>query len=424
MPLLGSLPWPLAAQAAEQAASTLAGRISATQDPEQLYALALAALAADQPRLASQALERVVALQPRFAGAWLDLALATYRSGDPAAALEHLEYLRGQFSVPPALAAQMDYWQSIWQNAPQAAEPPGWQGEVLFGFGRDSNANTGLAHPQITLSLPTGRALFEVDKAYRPHPDRYGLLSLTLGGPAQALGAGRISPVLLLRGKQLAREGGFSSLDLQSGLLYQRAAAGQGQAAGRWQAHLLARHYRLGGQTLFGGLRLAAQRSQPWHGCQASGGAEVETRWHQRVPSLGGALYSASASLGCRLPGNGSLSATVKAGFEQARQGRPGGDNHSTELTVRYEQPLSASQSLQASWQTGRTADRHGYSPLLEDNAIRRVRRQALSLGLRQAITRQWDARLSYEYSWQRANLPLFEQQGSAFQFGLAYQFD
>ena len=61
---------------------------------DQLYPLALRALAANQPELARQALERVVSLQPHFAGAWLDLALATYRSGDAAAAVEHLEYLR------------------------------------------------------------------------------------------------------------------------------------------------------------------------------------------------------------------------------------------------------------------------------------------------------------------------------------------
>ncbi len=413
--------------------SQLTQQINASHNPDQLYQLALSALAANQPELARQALERVLSLKPGFAGAWLDLALATYRSGDAAAAVEHLEYLRSQFTLPPALATQVDHWLGLWQNAPPAAATPGWQGEILLGLGYDSNANTGLARLQIPLSLATGSTLFDVDKAYLPRADRFALLAVTLGGPAWALGPGRINPVLLLRSKQLAHEGDFSTLDLQPGLVYQQPA-GQGAGnSGNWQANLLARHYRLGGQALFNGLRVAVQRNQPWHTlahtCQGTGGIEAEARRHQRITNLGGTLYSVSAALACPLPGNdhkghkGNLSATLKVGFEQARLDRPGGNNRSAELIVRYEQPLSATQSLQASWQIARSADQTGYSPLLEDNATRRLQRQTLSLGLRQTLTRAWEARLNFEYFQQRANLPLFEQQGSLLMVGLAWRF-
>lgn len=400
---------------------------------DQLYPLALRALAANQPELARQALERVVSLQPHFAGAWLDLAIATYRSGDAAAAVEHLEYLRSQFTLPPVLAAQVAQWLSLWQSAPSAAAPPGWQGEIQLGAGYDGNANTGLTRLQIPLSLPSGDTLFDVDKAYQPRTDRFALFALTLAGPAWSLGPGRLNPVLLLRSKQLAQESDFSTFDLQPGLVYQQPAgqgADAGTPAGNWQANLLAQHYRLGGQTLFNGLRLALLRNQPWHICLGTGGTEIDARRHQRIPTLGGTLYSVSAGLSCPLPSHSdsapkaTLGATLKLGAEQAREGRAGGNNRSAELIVRYEQPLSATQSLQATWQIARTADQAGYSPLLENNAPRQLQRQTLSVGLRQTLTPAWEARLNFEYFQQRANLALFEQQGSLLMLSLGWRFE
>lgn len=418
---------PLAAHPAgpdgEPDASALASRISATQDPEQLYSLALSALAADQNELARQTLERVVTSQPRFAGAWLDLAIATYRSGDAVAAVEHLEYLRSQFTMPAALAAQVDYWTRLWQipviPAPLAARS-GWHGQIRLGAGFDNNANAGLANEQIALSLPIGSTVFDVDSAYLPRASQFGLLGISANGPTLALGEGRLSPVVVLRVKQLRQENDFSTLDFQPGLMYQQPTA----ADGSWQANLFAQHYRLGGQALFNGVRLAAQRSQPWHTCHWSGAAELETRRQQLVPNLGGTLLSFSAGLGCRMSGDANLSATLKSGFEQARFDRAGGNNRSAELTLLYDQPLSESQSLQASWQLSHTGDLAGYSPLMQDNAARHLHRQALALSLRQALSRQWDARLSYEYFAQDSNLPLFQQQGQLIMLGLAYQFN
>lgn len=370
-------------------------------------------------------MERVVAGKPRFAGAWLDLAIATYRSGDAAAAVEHLEYLRSQFTVPPALAGRIDYWQQLWQLPPApapapGAAPAGWQGQIRLGLGFDSNANAGLANEQIALSLPSGSAIFDVDSAYLPRPSQFALLGISASGPALALGAGRLNPVILLRVKQLRQESDFSTIDFQPGLMYQQPAADNGS----WQASLFAQHYRLDGQALFNGLRLSAHRSQPWHTCRWSGGGELEARRHQLVPNLGGTLLSLSAGLGCSLSGGANLNATLKTGFEQARLDRPGGNNRSTDLTLIYDQPLSASQSLQASWQLSNTGDTQGYSPLMQDNAVRQIRRQALALGLRQAIGREWEAHLSYEHFQQYSNLPLFQQQGQLVMLGLAYQFN
>lgn len=411
---------PLSAFTAELEESDLEIRIKATQDIDQLYALAIKALADERPELAIEALERVIAARPRFAGAWLDLALASYRSGDPVAALEHLEYLRSQFSLPLALAAQVDYWHRLWQSPQQAPAQLGWQGEVILGLGYDTNANAGLDSRQMPLSLPGGSAMFEVDKKFQPRADVFSLFGLTTWGPPRAVAAGRLNPILLLRSKQLFHEGEYSTLDLRPGLLYEQATG----EAGSWQLSVFAQHYRLGGDGLFNGLRIATQRNQTWRSCLWAAGVEIEARQHQRVTNLGGTIFGLNGSLGCRVLNNGNLSATLRTGYEQAHGDRPGGDNRGSEIFVLYDQPIDATRRVQASWQYTVINDQEGYSPLLENNAARSQRRQLIAISLRQALGREWELRLNFERLEQNANLSLFEQSGVVTMLGLARRFE
>ena len=407
--LLAPLLWPLAGATAE--AEGTGG-----SEVEILYAQALAALAAHQPTQARLVLEHVVALNPRFAGAWLDLALATYQSGNPAAALEHLDYLRSQFTLPAALAAQVDHWYARWQTP---VTTPGWEGEVLLGAGHDTNANAGLANSQLTLSLPGGNSVFDVDGAYLPHTDQFGLLTISARGPGREIGIGQLHPLVVVRTKQFSQSSGFSTVDLQPGLAYIYPASDHAS----WQTHLWVRHYRMGGEGLFDGLRLGVQYLQPWRDCRTHVGTEVEVRKYQRVPALGGTFFNISTGLGCRWVGGASMSGILKLGQEQAPAERPGGGNQSAELSLVYDQALSPTQSLQVSWQMASTTDQSGYSPLLDNNATRNQLRHTIALGLRQALWSQWEARLSYEYFNQRANPALFEQQGQLLMLGLAYVF-
>jgi hypothetical protein len=415
-----SLFLPLTAHPAETPHTHLSSAIASTQDAEELYALAIQALASEQPELAQQALERVVGMRPRFAGAWLDLAIATYRSGDAPAALEHLEYLRGQFNLPPAVASQVDYWHRLWQSPDQTVPRRGWQGEVATGLGYDSNANAGLSARQLPISLPGGSVLLDVNSTYLPRADTFWSFALSAWGPVQAIGAGRLNPVIQFNSKQLFHETEFSTIDIQPGLLYEQAAHNDGS----WQIGLFAQHYRLGGQTLFNGLRAAGLRHQPWRSCRWTGGGEIENRHHQRVDNLGGTRLSLIGGLGCRLASAGNLSATLKIGEEHAHQGRPGGDHQINELFILYDQPIGTTQRLQASWQIVSIKDQQGYSPLLENNAPRQQHGQRLELSLRQAIAPRLEARLNYEYLQQKANLALFEQRGHLVMLGIVYRFD
>jgi hypothetical protein len=380
----------------------------------------LRALEANQPDLARQALERVVGLNPLFAGAWLDLAIASYRSGDPAAALEHLEYLRSQFDLPEALAGQVQYWITLCQQAPTASQPSPWQGEISYTRGIDSNANAGLSQTQLALSLPAGNTLINVAEAYLPHADNYSELGLALAGPAQILGALHVQPMVFVQGKHYQTLGNYNTLDLQAGLHLQHPAA----TLQAWRMSLFAQHYQQGGAAQYNALRLGIAQTQQWSSCQTSVGTEYETRHHQQVTNLGGRKASLSAGLACALPGNAWFKANVQAGIEQAPADRAGGGNHSTVLLAQYDHPLAGQLGLQALLQINTSADQSGYSPLLQNNATRHLTWQLVALSLRQQISRQWQARLTLEATRQMSNLPLFEQQGSRASVGLVYTID
>ena len=401
-----------------QGGDTPAKPISSSPEIDQLYRSALEALNVNKPEQARQELERVVAINPLFAGAWLDLAIATYRSGDSAAALEHLLYLKGQFFMPAPLAVQVEQWIKQLQGSPQQAARNKWQGEVWVGLGKDSNANLGLLRDQIELSLPTGSTFLSIADSYRPHADQFSAFGLTLVGPAlEVQGGANVSPVVVLRNKAFLTETDFNVLDMQAGLIYQTSMV---QGVG-WQASLIGQNYQLGGKTQFNALRLGLQRGQPWGICQTSGGGVIETRAEQIQPSLSGNTFSLKAGLACPLLSNAVLAASLSTGLEQASQSRAGGGNGNTEFGLRFDKPLSAAHSFHAIWQVTQITDQAGYSPLLENNAIRIVSRQVLSLGLRQNLTRQWQTRLSFDALKQQSNITLFEKKATQLMLSLHY---
>lgn len=404
-----------------QSVTTISKPTNSPQEVDQLYQSALDALARNQPDQARQVLEQVVAINPLFAGAWLDLAIATHRSGNSAAALEHFLYLKGQFVMPAPLAIQVEHWIKQLEESSQPATRTKWQGEIWLGLGKDSNANLGLLRDQIALSLPTGNVILNVTDSFRPRSDQYSMLGLALVGPGLGLpGGAHVSPVLLLRNKSFLTETDFNVLDIQAGLIHQ---TGTTQNVG-WQTSLIGQNYQLGGQVQFNALRFGLQRSQPWGGCQTSGASVIETRAMQTQPTLGGNAFSVKAGLSCPLPGQATVAASLGAGFERANPNRAGGNNENTELGLRVDKLLSARYSVHANWQITQINDQTGFSPLVDNNAIRSINRQAFSLSLRQSITRLWQTRLSFDALKQQSNLSLFEKKASQIMLGLYFQIE
>lgn len=386
----------------------------------QRYAAALRYLAEGDPSMARSLLEGVVAERPEFAGAWLDLALATYRSGDAVAALEHLEYLSSRFVLPQVISDQVAYLRRQWEQGDGSGAGEVWRGEILIGLGYDSNANTGLSPRTIPLTIDGVIGEFPVASAYLPRSDAFARLAVSAWGPGWALGEGKLTPVVAVSTRQFASENDFSSIDLQSGLAY-RTLAGE---SGTWLATLFGQYYQLGADGLFSGLRLGLQRLHPVRACQLVGFGEIEYRHHLQVDVLSGVIYNLGGQVACPTPGRASLTATARVSRDEPTGDRAGGGNTAGEVSLRYRQLIGDAYRWQAEWLYANGRDDEGYSPLIDDNARRRLNRRTLAIGVYRMFGRNWEAGLLVESTRQDSNVPLFVQSGNIVQMTLRRPFD
>lgn len=390
------------------------------KDLDILYARATRALDADQAPLARDLLEEIVAKRPEFAGAWLDLALATYRSGDIEGGLEHLDYVRSHFVLPPVLSRQVEYWQKNWQQQGRPIHRNNkWQGELTLGIGHDTNVNAGLNRQSLAITLPGGDIDFPLDPASRPVSDNFALLGLTTWGSPHPLGQGSVTPVVLLRGKRMQEQSDYTSLDLQAGAVYLHPA----ESLGSWRLGGFVQRNHLGGRTLSHALRLEVQRVYPWSTCQLAVGGELETRYAKDETELEGELYSLTGSTSCPLPGDASLNSLLRIGHTRPRAAWPGGEKNGLELALQYSQPMGNGRRVDLTWRASWLNDREGYSPLLENNAARKIVRQNLSVSLRQTIAAELDAVLSVDLLKQHSNLELFRYDARQVMLSLVRRF-
>lgn len=365
------------------------------------YQQALQLLQSGAFHQAQSLLEDIVAAHPRFAGAWLDLALAAWQAGDTVAALEHLAYVRQHFPLPPALYRQILAWQQHWQSSAPAApvaddrsaRPQDWQAELSLEQGHNSNVNGGLLHDQIALSLPEGGVVsLPIDAAYYPRGDRYTQLGL-LAAKKMAYDFGLLHPLLYVRERRMQTESAYDQSDVQAGLIYQTLPNESGR---RWQLSLFWRQDRQGGRALLETRRLSLQRQYQGQHCRTFWGGEIEARNYFNHP-LDGRLYWLSLGGSCILPTATQLTLNLRGGRDRPRgRDRPGGEMHQYDIGLQAIQPLGGGRSLEVRWQSQRSQDQAGYSPLLAQNAPRRLRRNQYELLFQVPLETRWALKLTW----------------------------
>lgn len=349
----------------------------------------------------------MVTLNPRHAGAWIDLALATYRCGDADAALEHLAYIRHSFPLEPLLARRLDLWQQQWQAPAPLPMTARWHGEIEYGIGHDDNANAGLLARRITLSLPGGTTSLPLHPDYRPRADQFALLNFSAWGPERPFAGGNLMPVVQVRSRVFAHEHEYRQADIQAGLIHRLAP----NRAGRyWQLGAFAQHYRLGGHSLSNTWRLALQKIHESDGCRLGAGGEIENRTYSGLP-LGGTVLWLTSGLGCSAQTGRHHALVLRLGRDIPHESsRPGGASTLLEATAHVRYPLPGDRHFSAIWQLSRQTDADPYSPILDNNATRRLSRSLINLALYQPLGPQQGLKLAFDVQRQHANLALFSQ--------------
>jgi hypothetical protein len=424
-------------------AGLAAGMPAQAQNQKALewYTQGLSALEAKNYSLARADLMQAVQADPSFAGAWLDLAIATEADGDPVEAEEFLGILEARFAVPPGVEQKVAQLRSrIDRQKAIAARVWEWSSTFQTGLGIDTNANTGLALSDLTLTFPAGPVVLPISSAQLPRRDSYFASSIATEGSRQA-GTGQYDAAGSIRSRVNDHLHDYDTVELQAAVGYTSSAPAFGGrvpfATGPWRIGATAQQLRLGGSVLLDSVTFNALHAWTTARCSPQGGAEFGMRHFPVANNLDSHLYWLTGSATCSDPWAGpgaSATAQVRLGYESGRgnfetpQGRPGDDTRHLELTLLQRWAWTGPhgpERVEAQFQWAQAADTRGYSPLLASNATRRLARwtgslsYTVPLGEIPVLGSGWMAVATAQAFRQRSNLELFRLNGEILQLSL-----
>ena len=403
----------------------------------QWYSLGLAAQQAGRLQQARDAFTQVISLDPAFAGAWLDLAVVTFQLGDTAQAEEFLGILERRFApLPDAVSQGIG---ALRDRIAAGQVPPGWRWRhaIQAGAGRDSNANSGLSLQDITLTLPGGSILLPLDAGFKPRADSHWLTQISSEGQRR-VGQGELEVAASLRARRNATEHAFDTTELQAGVAYAGGQALAGGAipllAGPWRVGAQLQVARLGQTTALQVASVSALHAWSQAACSPQGSLQLDWRQFPTARPLDSRMTWLGAQWNCASPLPGAaqrLKLQLRLGHEAARtpatepQGRPGGNTRHQEWTLTHDWQWAGpwgTHRLEAVAQWARAMDTKGYSPVLDDDARRVLRRTTGGLAYLMPLPAsgdeagRWSAIWSAQAYRQASNLGIFRISGEVLQ--------
>jgi hypothetical protein len=376
---------------------------------------------------AASLLEGALLLEPDLAGAQLDYAEALAGLGETVAAMSLFRDVLARPDVPPDTRAYivrrlntLDIVQRFDALVGLRSVGENWHGvaSVTLKGGYDTNLNSAPSRSTLGLTLPGGEELvFALAENVRARGGAAGIGEFRGNIARRFEGGGSLQ----VYGEARARFSGSSSTTDTD---YQ-----QGQLVGAWTQPLVSGdaffslggtrlHY--GGDDLYSAIRLTAGRDWSYQPCQPRLGFEGELRRYPVARELDGRFYSLATGVACKLGAN-RLFAAARAGVDAAERDRPGGDQRHVDLRLAWVGTLGPG-SILVDLLLAHQRDATGYSPLLEDNATRRLYRANLYLEYVYPVSTSWALVGSVEGSFQRSNLPLFDVSGQAVYLGIRWQ--
>jgi hypothetical protein len=389
---------------------------ASTQDTEELITQGQQALAAGQAALAVLIFERIILDQPWRLGVWMDYALALQQTGDAESA--QAIYLHLLTQKPPEY---LRLWlgQQVQKGLPATTK---WVsvGTATLLAGYDSNLNRAPATGSLTLTYPFGPLVLPLTDNARAK-----------AGPASLLNVNWEAARQTTNGSDWSIQAGLSVRDAPDtqGQNYLQPSLGltrrwSGAAAEETLATLAYQQLRYGGQDLQRALRAGLYHGQPWRpgqsNCSILYGAEWKSLTYPTAAAIDSQYLGMAASLGCTQAIGWNLLA--HAGIDRAENPRPGGDQQQIDLRAQIYGRLGTGQ-WQAEASIAHLRDADGYSPLLDNNSVRDIKRGALGLEYTYPLSRHLQGLARIEAYRQNSSLPLFDTQGNAAWLGLRYGF-
>ncbi|MDP2786094.1 MAG: tetratricopeptide repeat protein [Sulfurimicrobium sp.] len=389
---------------------------ASSQDTEELIAQGQQALAAGQAAQAVLIFERIILDQPWRLGVWMDYALALQQTGDAESA--QAIYLHLLTQKPPEY---LRLWlgQQVQKGVPAATK---WVsvGTATLLAGHDSNLNRAPAAGSLTLTYPFGSLDLPLTNNARAKAGSASLLNLNWEAARQTASGSDWSIQAGLSARDAPDTQGQNYLQPSLGLTRRWSGA----AAEETLATLAYQQLQYGGQDLQRTLRAGLYHGQPWRAgqtnCSILYGAEWKSQTYPSAAAIDSQYLGMAASLGCTRAIGWNLLA--HAGIDRAKNPRPGGDQQQLDLRAQIYGRLGSGQ-WQAEASVALLRDNEGYSPLLDNNRVRDIKRGALGLEYTHPLSGRLQGLARIEAYRQNSSLPLFDTQGNAAWLGLRYGF-
>lgn len=387
-----------------------------------------------EPAQALLWLERSLLLDPGQLGAQADHALALAALGEPAARQALLAQWGDRTDVPAPLRHRLEQASGSAGNGARprsaAARPPntvdGWvfysEASLLGGY--ETNLDHSPRLNEITLTLPDGSLPFELDNPIRP---RRG--AALVGDASWQLAHSPRTGMILQTGLQaLARHApehrGTDWTHLQW-------AANASQQWGLWRGQVQLGANWVGGRDneayRLGRMGLALDREAI--GCNHRVLIEGESRHHETSTRADGRTVGGLWSTQCPVPAQPAWTVGLALRFSEDKPilaDRVGGVQRQTSAGLRLGGPLGQRTRIDASLRSSRVKDSEGYSPLLENNAIRILTQTQLSIELARLLDLPgWpgaEALLQAQAVRQGSNLAIFRYNGLSIYTGVRWR--
>jgi tetratricopeptide (TPR) repeat protein len=401
-------------------AALLANENQLSGQPDFDYALGVMALDLGQAGFAQSALERVVLMNPNHAGAWMDLAIASYQLGEFERAQQIITHIEQNFNPTAALKLQLSQVKRKISYQPLVQ---GWRGAVSLSYGYDSNVNSGLSDGSFYLSLGAGvPVMVEVADSQLPIADQAQQMRGNLHRFFQHENGAETMVAAGLMLKEYQNQGDYDYVDGALAINYRRPFFSDKD----WLINLgaNARYIYFGGKPLGHFLTASSGVSKKLGQCEMGGRLDLEQRTYQANNYFDSTLPWLALTYGCQteqmLYGFG-----LRTGKDMVSGPRPGGDTSKVEGNAFVRGQLAGGLSYSALVYAAEYRDDKGYSAIINNNAKRKIHRLGQRLELQYALPRigpNWSAQLELENSKDHSNLPIARIDGQQVWLGLRYQ--
>ncbi len=367
---------------------------------------------------AANSFERVVLIEPNNAGAWLDLAIASFESGNVISASSYFDYIETNFPPPASLRKILQTYRKRIELIQKADQQ--WRFSTEANWGYDSNANSGLQVAVIPVTFGADRVELKLDPKYQARSDHFR--QIALGSQFhQNYSTYGFDFGVSSKFRYYQKEHNFSSAELSSNVAWQRPTY-----LGLASLSVAADYNVLASKSLLNSVRINGSFERNQSGCRYGGGMEGEFRRYINLKELNANTiwFQLGGACNFNIFPNGTHAALIlRAGHDRPTGNRAGGRTIKHDLIFQLGTMLPGQWRFDFSLNMSNGHDESGYSALLESNASRYLRRNILRGQVTYPISSDLDVFLRLDDNKIRSNIPLFTQSGQTASFGLQRRF-